>query len=271
MNIEELLRSTISMGYLDSYFHNRLENRRGPEYIFEFKPFGPVYYNNLMMAYKGDIIELSLVMGSVTDMHKSAHRIAIALKGVEYEEYTEKEIVDYIWTKNPGLRELSKEEILIAIKEDKSFQPVEGRTVIQKSSTERRFFVINNKIKASTEIAVRCTCSDFYYAWAWYNADHGCLVGVRPPAYKRVFTTERGRFRTLKNPHKIPGMCKHVMLFLALLMRGGLIENLPTLSSTLNKNMGKMEMLGRRDISTLLLGLKEELKDSGELRTGFGN
>ena len=271
MNIDELLKSTIEMGYLDAYFHGRPENRRAPEFALK-KQFGNIYWDNLVMAYKGDIIELTLVMGTATDIHKSAHRIAIALKGIDYDEVTETELTNLIKIKNPGLVDERKEDIISKVLE-KNFQPLEGKTIVQKSTTEKKFFILPNKIDTSVQIAVKCTCSDFYYSWAWYNANHGCLIGKRPPAYKRVYTDDKNRFRTLRNPHKIPGMCKHVLLFLALLMKGGLIQNLPMLTSgvTTDIEKKKLKRLSSTGIGTLLSGLREELKDAGEIRTGFGN
>ena len=273
MQLIELLQSTIQMGYLESYFHDRLgENRRDPSYVFTKKEFGPVYWDNLVIAYKGDIIEITLIMGSVTDMHKSAHRVSIALKGIDYDEVTDTSLVKLIKEKNPNEKESSKESIITKVLGDPNYAPLEGKTIIQKSTAEKKFFILPNKIDTSVEIAVRCTCSDFYFAWAWYNADHGCLIGTRPPAYKRVYTDDKGRFRTSKNPHRMPGMCKHVMLFLALLMRGGLIQNLPTLSANVSASqVTKIKRISKEGINALLVGLKDELKELGEIREGWGS
>ena len=275
MNISDLLQSTITMGYLDQLMHGRTDNRRGPNYTFSSKAFGAVYYNNIVIAARGDIIEISLVMGTATDIHKSAHRIGIALKGVNYKEVTEKGLIKEIVEKNPYSETIDDNFSLEVIRRilEENYQPLkdQGYTIIQKSTTERKFFIIPNRIETDTEIAVRCTCSDFFFTWAWYNADHKCLIGLRPPTYKRLYTDDRGRFRTLRNPHRIPGMCKHLLLFLALLMKGGLIQNLPTLTSSASKATNKLEMVSRSDVYNLLVGLKEELKDANQIRQGFGN
>lgn len=272
MNVYELLQKTVDMGILDAHFHDRSENRRSTDYVLRKKPFGHIYWDNLVMAYKGDVIELTLVMGSVTDLHKSNHRIAIALKGIDYEEVTETELVKIIKSKNAGLEDTSKEELISNIL-NSNLQLIEGKTIVQKSTTERKFFILPNKIDLSTEIAVRCSCSDFHWTYSWYNADHGCLIGKRPPAYQRKHTDEKGRFRTLRNIHKIPGMCKHLILFMALLMRGGLIETLPLLTSNLTTNIQKKKLkrVSSNKIDVLLKGLKQELLAEKQIRKGFNN
>ena len=112
-------------------------------------------------------------------------------------------------------------------------------------------------------------CSDYYFSWSWYNADHKCLIGRRPPPYQRKYTDGKGYYRTLRNPHRLPGMCKHLLLFLALLMKGGLIEKLPTLTDPAPDLQGdKLNIVSRRDLTDMLTGLKDEIIDSGQGR-GF--
>lgn len=63
-----------------------------------------------------------------------------------------------------------------------------------------------NPIKMSeTPIRVRCTCPDFYWRFAFYNYEQGCLYGLRPPPYSRK------THRPSLNPRRLPGMCKHLM------------------------------------------------------------
>ena len=69
----------------------------------------------------------------------------------------------------------------------------------------------------------------------------------------------------------MPGVCKHLLLFLALLMKGGLIQNLPTLTSPLGMATDRIKMLSRKDVYHLLSGLKQELIANNELRKGWKN
>lgn len=53
------------------------------------------------------------------------------------------------------------------------------------------------------QVKVSCTCLDFHWTFAWYNAADGSLIGTPPKPYKH-YTGER-------NPSKTPGMCKHII------------------------------------------------------------
>lgn len=52
----------------------------------------------------------------------------------------------------------------------------------------------------------RCSCSSYFYEFAYYNFKNGnCLYGPPPRPYKRKTKT-----RPRKNPRGIPGICKHL-------------------------------------------------------------
>ncbi len=95
---------------------------------------------------------------------------------------------------------------------DIQFSPADTRdTVTFKASNGKEYTI--NKIGSNTNnVRVRCNCSDFYYRFAWYNADDSSLHGPRPKPYVRKTTT-----RPPVNPDHTPGFCKHIMkVFLAL-------------------------------------------------------
>lgn len=67
----------------------------------------------------------------------------------------------------------------------------------------------------------RCTCSSYFYDFAWYNAKNGhCLYGPVPRPYKRKTKT-----RPPRNPRGLPGICKHVYHAWDYLKREGLTKN----------------------------------------------
>lgn len=67
----------------------------------------------------------------------------------------------------------------------------------------------------------RCSCSSFFYDFAYYNAKNGnCLYGPLPRPYKRKTKT-----RPARNPRGIPGICKHLYHAWAYLRNSGLTLN----------------------------------------------
>lgn len=58
---------------------------------------------------------------------------------------------------------------------------------------------------SSTDAKVNCTCKDFRWRFAYYNAGDGSLAGEPPEPY--VSKTNRPPV----NPDKSPGLCKHLL------------------------------------------------------------
>lgn len=55
------------------------------------------------------------------------------------------------------------------------------------------------------DVKVRCTCLDFYWRFALYNAKDKSLIGKQPEPY--VKKTDRPPV----NPDQVPGVCKHII------------------------------------------------------------
>jgi len=62
---------------------------------------------------------------------------------------------------------------------------------------------------------VRCTCPDFYWRFAAFNAKDKSLDGRSPKPYQRK--TNRGP----ANPQQVPGMCKHLLKLIELMQNNG--------------------------------------------------
>ena len=272
MDILSLYKSTVNMGYLESHFRGELgDNRREASYALVHKDFGTIYLNSMSTMPSASMLDIIIYMGVATDKGKTSHRVAISLKNDKFQELTETELVNLIKSRNPADVDKTKDDMILKLLNDSSYQPIEGSTIIRKNSTDRKFSIIPNRIPVDTEIKIRCTCSDYFFCWSWYNADHKCLIGTRPPAYKKATNSKR----TSKNPHKLPGMCKHTLLLIAILMQGGLLENMTDISaySKVAKNNKDIRVMSRKEISnlfsTLSKDLAKELKERGQIRKGF--
>lgn len=68
-------------------------------------------------------------------------------------------------------------------------------------------------------LRVRCTCLDFRFRFATWNASDNSLIGDLPPPYIRKTTT-----RPPVNPAKVPGVCKHIISVVKDLQKQGLVS-----------------------------------------------
>lgn len=67
-------------------------------------------------------------------------------------------------------------------------------------------------------VKVRCSCLDFHYRFANYNAQDKSLVGRPPPLYQKKTN------RPPVNPAQVPGMCKHLLKLVEMLRGYGLVK-----------------------------------------------
>lgn len=68
----------------------------------------------------------------------------------------------------------------------------------------RRYMV--EKPTVDTPVRVRCTCSDAYYRFNWYNYEQKAAFGGRPRPYER-----KTKDRPSVNPTEQVGACKHIV------------------------------------------------------------
>lgn len=69
----------------------------------------------------------------------------------------------------------------------------------------------------TNHIKVKCSCMDFYWRFAAYNAKDKSLVGNPPPPY--VKKTDRPSV----NPSQVPGVCKHILKLVGELEAKGIV------------------------------------------------
>lgn len=69
---------------------------------------------------------------------------------------------------------------------------------------------------------VFCSCYSFYFYFSWYNYQKGCLLLDEPQEkYQPVVPPQD---KGIKNPGKLPGMCKHLISAAEILTRTGQIR-----------------------------------------------
>lgn len=72
----------------------------------------------------------------------------------------------------------------------------------------------------NNNILVRCSCPSFRHEFHWHDAKYKALIGPKIP-YTRV----PGSNRPPKNPHEIPGICKHLIQLVLKLMAVGVLND----------------------------------------------
>ena len=209
MNISELLKST-----------QWVNREYGPAYTFGYKPFGQIYlYNKKVQTKPGfSIIEVSMMISSKTDtVEKGNHKVMLTISGVKQQTMGMKRLADTIRNENPSMADKEDNELVIAALEGK---PLKDRTVM--SNQNGTYTVIEDNISKDSEILVWCSCSNYYWVWQYYNVENGVDIFGQSPA-RYTHRTKKGaedfaKNRPMRNPGRHPGMCKHIMLLLALLM-----------------------------------------------------
>lgn len=72
---------------------------------------------------------------------------------------------------------------------------------------------------SKTPVKVRCSCSDFYFTFAYWDFLRQALYGPKPRPYRRKTTNRKPR-----NPGKYPGFCKHVANSCIYLEKSGMLS-----------------------------------------------
>ena len=232
MNLQELINSTNSV------------KGRGQNSVFQ-KKFGSIYAFNkrVDIIENGNAISISMIIGGVTDMIKVGgkrtpvpfHRVALALNvGKDgKKEYTSDQLVSEIRMRHKKYadeKEWPKPDILKEVLNapDKFF---DNATVFQKVNG-KKWVVVTNNIPIESEVQVWCSCSDYYWTFEYYNINHknrdGSSINLYPSAslrYPKTYNRKSGSRIPVRNPGRHPGMCKHLMLLVAMLMKDEVIKD----------------------------------------------
>ena len=235
MNIKELIAST-----------NKVPNRDEAS-VFR-KKFGSIYaYNkNITVLSGGNVIAINMIIGGVTDMIKiggkrkpvAYHKVSLALRiGKDAKkDFTAEELVQNIRARFPKYRseeEWPPQDVIQEVMKNPD-QFFEDSTVFKTTNKGVGYTVISNNIPDDCEIQVWCSCSDYYWTFQYYNmATHnksGASVNLYgdtnyPKTYNHRSEAGKKSKRPLRNPGRHPGMCKHLMLLLAMLMKDDIVKD----------------------------------------------
>ena len=261
------------------------------------KEMGTVYYNNKVVFYDPDtsIIEIRMMIGTKTEtQYTGFHAVRLAIYGAKGQLYNSLEDLywDKIGDKNIGsgvdpqgdlqrMRKATKGKATnskgelpeidnelfdidygaeINSKLTGALLPVAhtGANTFGKSfGATGRVFYLEEPIGIHNYVRVFCSCSDYQYTCGWYNYEAGAHLGPRPAPYPN----RSGGSETVRNVNKTPGLCKHLMVMVTLLMNGGIINTLGA------KNFGaNREILMNRAEK---LSIPRKLADSNKLNKMF--
>ena len=234
MNIKELIAST-----------NRVKNRDQAT-VFQ-KKFGSVYAFNkdITIAKGGNAIIVNMIIGGVTDYIQTGgkrqpvpyHKVSLALNvGKDgKKDYSPTGLVEAIRAKHSEYRDEKKwpnPDVLKAALENPS-NFFEDATIFKTTNGEG-YTVVTNNIPEKSEVQVWCSCSDYYWTFQYFNIstknkDGSCLNLYGSSGYPRVYNHRspigQKSKRPLRNPGRHPGMCKHLMLLVAMLMEDEIIKD----------------------------------------------
>lgn len=205
MNISELLQSTHYVSGQDGTPH-----AYGPKNTFKNKELGEIYlYNKTVNTKTGSsVIEISMMIKAVTDtVETDYHKVMIAINGVNQRTVQGQTLVNELEAMDKKYVDMDYEEVIAIALEKKPFP---GKTVIKNEAGT--YTIIDDNISKKNDILVWCSCSDYFWTWQYYNVEKH--VDIFNEAVK--YGNYGGKAK--RNPGRHPGMCKHLLLLLALLM-----------------------------------------------------
>lgn len=228
MNIAQLIDST-----------NQVEGY-GTEDTFQKKKFGSIFmYNKVVRTKPGSsIIEVTMMIKGVTDMIKpakenigrsvAAHKVMVSIRGVEQKVVNADTLVGLIRMERPEYKdeEAYPNEDILARAISPDFKPFEGKTIMPQANGT--YVIITDQISPNNDIRVWCSCSSYYWVFQFYNVENNVDIWGKAPA-RYIPKTKKGweaftKNKPVRNPRRHPGMCKHIMLLLALLMDSNVVS-----------------------------------------------
>ena len=116
------------------------------------------------------------------------------------------------------LQSVSEDFIIELILSDPYIVP--SKFIVPLGKRTKKFVLLNKRISLSTEVQVKCSCADYYWTFAWANYNSKVHKGTKPPPYMNTYL----RGYATRNPKDKPGLCKHLILFITILMQEGLVR-----------------------------------------------
>ena len=81
---------------------------------------------------------------------------------------------------------------------------------------QNKFYWVKKLDMKRQYVLIRCSCSDYYHTFSWYNYTGGIQFGGRFKPYRRKTQT-----RPPRNPNRVLGLCKHLAQFAAMMQNNG--------------------------------------------------
>ena len=269
MNISELIKST---EYVKGY---------GPSNNFSHKKFGAIMFYNKTARVKpnSSILEVSMMIKGSTDKilpakesearSVAAHKVMVAIRGVEQQAVTAEQLCNLMRSNNPFFKdeEAYPNEELLAMAINPDNKPFEGKTIM--AQTNGTYVIITDKISKDCDIRVWCSCSSYYWVFQYYNVENNVDIWGKAPA-RYIPKTKAGweafkKNQPMRNPGRHPGMCKHIMLLLALLMDAEVVSEARSLVRNYNANISRFKKVDRMSQEQYEKVMKEYASDHRRL------
>lgn len=82
---------------------------------------------------------------------------------------------------------------------------------------QNKFYWVRKIDMKRQPVLIRCSCSDYFFTWSYYNFVNGIQFGGRARGYAR-----KTKDRPPRNPNRVMGLCKHLSQVAAMLQNNGL-------------------------------------------------
>lgn len=249
MNISELIRST---SYVKGY---------DPKNTFSNKKFGGIMFYNKTARVKpnSSILEVSMMIQGSTDTilpakeaasrAVAAHKVMVAIRGVEQQAVSADTLCELIRSARDAYKdeEAFPNEELLSMVVNPDFKPFEDKTIMPQANGT--YVIINDKISKECDIRVWCSCSSYYWVFQFYNVENNVDIWGKAPA-RYIPKTKKGfeafvKNQPMRNPGKHPGMCKHIMLLLALLMDSDVVAEARGVVGNYKANIERFKKVDR--------------------------
>ena len=262
MNLQDFIRGTrrvISDGTWDT------------SKDFRSKKFGQIIDINTQGTYNARHNTLSVVMYITTSTQKDrkiggeglygrqvqTHYCAINFKNIEQYVYDDVKEHMEIWNaRNPGKPLTTMQDFIEkALEEHPKTIPVE---------VGDNRLVLRTKVDLSTQCAVKCTCSHFYFTFAYYCAQKRCYIGEAPASYNR--RRKVAWKHNARNVHGDIGLCKHLQLLLSYILKpdGGINGQMEYTNASINTVSATNKKLYSLDNEKVGGSLKSTMEDYEE-------
>ena len=255
MTLEQLLKSTEKFQCTDGV------NRYSPSYTFAYKEVGDIYFYNKTVIAKPrySIVEITMMVKGKTEMVKkagglstmAAHRVMIAIRGVRQRIVSAKQLANnmrFAYPKDYGDKEKFSDEELVKRAIEGKVKPFKHSTVIPLEKQSDKYVILQDDIPNDAIVRVWCSCSSYFWSFQYYNIKAGANI-LKSDYSKGSYGAYRYRTKAgyeafkkgkpLRNPKQVPGMCKHLLLLVALLTQS---KTIGESSKEVRKNLSKYQL-----------------------------